>query len=87
MKRFMVVLAGAAASGAVFAGSALAGDSYPPSPTRTPTVLPTIIHRADPGTAFTGANLTLGFVALAGLILVGAIALFVARRRAARSGA
>jgi hypothetical protein len=38
------------------------------------------------GTAFTGANVSLGLVFLVALVAVGAVALLVSRRRAASHG-
>jgi hypothetical protein len=96
MKRYLMIASGAAAAGLVWVQAALAGEgtpSYPPSPSVTPTVLPTVIHNGGGnggnvgGTAFTGADLVLGFVVLVALVAVGATALFLARRRAARSEA
>jgi hypothetical protein len=83
MKRYLLIAAGAAAAGLVSVQVALAGEgspSYPPTPTDTPTVLPTVIHN-------TGADLVLGFVVLVALVALGATALFLARRRAARTEA
>jgi hypothetical protein len=92
MKRYLVIASGAAAAGLIWVQAALAGEgtpSYPPSPSVTPTVLPTVIHNGNGGnvggTAFTGADLVLGFVVLVALVAVGATALFLARRRAART--
>lgn len=94
MKRYLAIGAGAAAGGLVWAQSAFAGQSgsdYPPTPTNTPSVLPTLIHHGGGnggtvgGTAFTGADLVLGFLVLGALLVVGLSALFFARRRAART--
>jgi hypothetical protein len=94
MKRYLLIAAGAAAAGLVSVQVAFAGEgspSYPPTPTDTPTVLPTVIHNGNGGpvggTAFTGADLVLGFVVLVALVALGATALFLARRRAARTEA
>jgi hypothetical protein len=92
MKRYLSIAAGAIGIGFLSVQAAVAGNGpsdYPPTPTITPTVLPTIIHNGGNGnvggTAFTGADLGLGFVVLVALIAVGAAALLVARRRAART--
>jgi hypothetical protein len=96
MKRYLIIAAGAVAAGLVSVQAAFAGKgptNYPPSPTVTPTVLPTVVHNGGGnggtvgGTAFTGADLALGFVVLVALVAVGATALFLARRRAARTEA
>lgn len=86
MKRLIGVLSGAVLMTVVFAQSALAGTcgDYPASPCDEPTVLPTVVHHGG-GTAFTGANLGFGFIALTTLVVVGLVALFAARRRAARA--
>ena len=84
MKRLIGVLSGAVLMTVVFAQSAFAGQcgDYPASPCDEPTVLPTVVHHG--GTAFTGANLGMGFLAITALIVVGLAALFAARKRAAR---
>ena len=88
MKRLIGVTSLALLAVALFARSALAGDcgGYPTSPCDTPTVLPTVVHH-DPrgGTAFTGADLGVGFAILAGLVVIGLVALFAARKRAAKA--
>ncbi len=76
MKRIVGVLSGAAVLVLSAAGSALAQD-YTDSPSVTTTV------RGGGGTAFTGANVSMGLVVLAVLVIVGAVALLVARRRTA----
>ena len=84
MKRLIGVLSGAVLMTVVFAQSAFAGQcgDYPASPCDDPTVLPTVVHHG--GTAFTGANLGMGFLAVTALVVVGLVALFAARKRAAR---
>jgi hypothetical protein len=84
MKRLIGVLSGAVLMTVVFAQSAFAGKcgDYPASPCDEPTVLPTVVHHG--GTAFTGANLGMGFLAVTVLVAVGLVALFAARKRAAR---
>ena len=86
MKRLIGVVSGAVLMTVVFAQTAFAGTcgEYPASPCDAPTVLPTVIHNSG-GTAFTGANLGMGFIALAALVVVGLVALFAARKRAARA--
>jgi hypothetical protein len=89
MKRLIGVLSGAVLMTVVFAQSAFAGQcgDYPASPCDDPTVLPTVAHHGGTvhgGTAFTGANLGMGFLAVTALVVVGLLALFAARRRAAR---
>jgi hypothetical protein len=94
MKRYFLIAAGALAAGLVPVHAALAGEGpsgYPTTPTITPTVLPTVVHNVNGGTvggtAFTGADVVLGFVVLVALVAVGATALLLARRRAARTEA
>jgi hypothetical protein len=84
MKRLIGVASGAVLMTMVFAQSAFAGTcgEYPASPCDGPTVLPTVVHHG--GTAFTGANLGVGFIAVIALVVVGLLALFAARKRAAR---
>jgi hypothetical protein len=85
MKRLIGVLSGAVLMTVVFAQSAFAGKcgDYPAAPCDGPTVLPTVVHHG--GTAFTGANLGMSFVAVTALVVVGLLALFAARKRAARA--
>jgi len=78
MKRAIGVLTAAVTSLVVFAGTALA--QYPPPTSTPPTVLGKVEHN---GTAFTGANISMGLVLLVVLVVIGAAALLVARRRAA----
>jgi hypothetical protein len=96
MKRYLLIASGAVAAGLVSVQAALAGEgtpSYPVTPSNTPTVLPTLLHNGGGGggtvggTAFTGADLVLGLVVLVALVVVGGTALFLARRRAARTEA
>jgi hypothetical protein len=86
MKRLIGVLSGAVLMTVVFAQTALAGKcgEYPAAPCDQPTVLPTVVHHGG-GTAFTGADLGMGFIAVAALVVVGLVALFAARKRAARA--
>jgi len=89
MKRILMLATGALIATLVSAQAAFAGDGgptgYPSTPTVTPTVLPTVVHNGgNGGTAFTGADVALGLVAIVALVVVGAAALLVARRRAAR---
>jgi hypothetical protein len=86
MKRLIGVLSFAVLMTVVFAQSAFAGKcgEYPAAPCDDPTVLPTVVHHGG-GTAFTGANLGMGFIAVTALVVVGLAAMFVARKRAART--
>jgi hypothetical protein len=79
MKRVMGLLTVATLQVLIGAGTALAQASYPP-PVKPPVVEGT--HGG--GTAFTGGNVSFGAVATLSLLAVGLLALFVARRRAAR---
>jgi hypothetical protein len=86
MKRVAGVLVGAAVAVLTLAGTALAsGGDY----TNTPS--PTTIIRGTGGgggagsTAFTGGNVSTAMIAIIALAVVGLVALFVARRRAAHS--
>jgi hypothetical protein len=89
MTRFMTIVGVAVAAAMVPAQAALAATHYPSSPSVEPTVLPLVVHRTGgtAGSAFTGADLMLGFVSLAVLVLAGLAALYVTRRRAAKSAA
>jgi threonine/homoserine/homoserine lactone efflux protein len=80
MKRAFCAAALAFTSVVYAAGSALAQD-YPPSPSVSPTVRGTV-ERRPKGTAFTGADISLGVVLLVALVVLGVAALLVARRRA-----
>ena len=83
MKRLIGTLALALSSVLVPAVAAFAQSTeYPPSPTPTPTVKGTVEHNPK-GTAFTGADISLGVVILVALVVVGVVALVVSRRRAA----
>jgi hypothetical protein len=86
MKRLIGVVSGAALLTVVFAQTAFAAKcgEYPASPCDAPTVLPTVVQQGG-GTAFTGANLGMGFIAVTALVVVGLVALFAARKRAARA--
>jgi MYXO-CTERM domain-containing protein len=82
MKRMAGVLIGAAVLALTLAGTALAGDCgyYTCSPSAT-----TVVKGNQGGTAFTGGNVSTAAIAVAALAVVGLVALFAARRRAAHS--
>jgi len=75
MKRLGIALSSATAFCVATALPALAG--YPPT-----TEPPTEVRGAGGGSAFTGANISLGVALLAVLVVVGIAALLVSRRRA-----
>jgi hypothetical protein len=80
MKRLTGILALAAMTVVVTAGTALAGGTnYPPSQ-------PTSVEATSggPPTAFTGGNVGKPALFVAVLLVVGLTALFAARRRSAR---
>ena len=77
MKTAKIVLASAFLSLACMTGTALAGSSYPPSPSST-----TVVKGTGSGagsTAFTGGDVSVIGVALAVLAALGLIALIAAR--------
>jgi hypothetical protein len=79
MKRVMGLLTVATLQVLIGAGTALAQTaSYPPP------LKPPVVKGTEGGTAFTGGNVSFGAVATLSLLAVGLLALFVARRRAAR---
>ena len=78
MKRMAGVLVGAVVMVLTLAGTALADYTNSPSPT-------TVVSGAGGGTAFTGGNVSTPLVVAAILVIVGLVALFVARRRAAHA--
>ncbi len=82
MKRVAGVLIGATVLALTLAGTALAGDCgyYTCTPSAT-----TVVKGAQGGTAFTGGNVSTAAIAVAALAVVGLVALFAARRRAAHS--
>lgn len=80
MKRIGAALLAAAGLVLAVAGPALAQASYPPAPPSGETVV------RDPGTgelAFTGAEISLWMIIAVALIVVGAVAVLLGRRRAA----
>lgn len=85
MKRMAVVLVGGVVMLLALAGTALASGcgSYTCSPS------PTTIVKGNGGgggtTAFTGGSVSTALIAVVALAVVGLLALFVARRRAAHS--
>jgi hypothetical protein len=80
MKRLTGILALAAMTVVVTAGTALAQTSYPPSQ-------PTSVEATSGGrpTAFTGGNVIKPALFVAILLVAGLTALFVARRRSAHA--
>jgi hypothetical protein len=78
MKRALGVLASASVAVLVMAGTALAGESYPPTPEPT-----TIVKSSGGGTAFTGGNISTAVIVVGVLAVLGVVALFAARRRTA----
>lgn len=80
MKKLALAVGAALACLVVTATTALA-DSTVTGP-GGPTVKGKIVH-APSGTAFTGANLAIWFVAIAALVAVGATLLVLSRRRTA----
>jgi hypothetical protein len=78
MKRAIGLLTVATLNVLVGAGTALAQTTYPPT---TPGAS---VEGAGGGTAFTGGDLSFGGVATIMLLALGLVALFVARKRAAR---
>jgi hypothetical protein len=88
MKRAAVVLSSALLTVLVTAGTVLAQTTtYPPESPDT-----SVIGGGGGagnvdnvgGTAFTGGDVSFGAIAFATLLVIGVVALFVARRRAAR---
>ena len=79
MKRAIGLLAVATLNALVGASTALAQTTYPPT---TPGA--SVEGAGGGGTAFTGGNLSFGGAAMIMLLAVGLLALFVARKRAAR---
>jgi len=79
MKRVLAVTASAATTVLVSATSALAGGGYGPGGDVGGDV------RGTGGTAFTGGDIATGVIVAVALVAVGLVALFVARRSAAKS--
>lgn len=85
MRRIGATLLGTAGLVLAAAGPALAQASYPPAPPAGEIIV------QDPGTgglgtselAFTGAEISLWMIIAAALIVVGALAVLLGRRRAA----
>lgn len=84
MKRMAGVLVGAAVAVLTLAGTALASGGYTNSPSPT-TIVKGTGGGGDGSTAFTGGNVSTAMIAIVALAVVGLVALFVARRRAAHS--
>ncbi len=78
MKRMAIVLSTALVSVALFATQALA-QQYPPSKAPGGTDATHGTNGTD--VAFTGTNISIGLLIVAGLVLLGAILLVVSRRR------
>ncbi len=78
MKRMAGILVGAVVMVLTLAGTALADYTNSPSPT-------TVVSGSGGGTAFTGGNVSTPLLVAAILVVVGLVALFVARRRAAHA--
>jgi hypothetical protein len=78
MKRALGVIASAFVAVLAMAGTALAGEGYPPTPDPT-----TIVKSSGGGTAFTGGGISTAVIALGILAVLGVAALVVARRRTA----
>jgi hypothetical protein len=78
MKRLLAILVAALAFCAVVAAPAFAGSEIPPP--GGPQVKGTVVHAG--GTAFTGANISLGVLFMVGLLLAGVAMLVIGRRRA-----
>jgi hypothetical protein len=84
MKRLALAVASSLTFMTITAATALAQSSdYPPSPATSPTTS-VAGTSGSTGTAFTGADLSFGTIALAVLFIAGMTALLVARKRAAR---
>lgn len=84
MKRALGVLASAFVAVVAMAGTALA--EYPPSPEPTTVVKSSGGGGADgAGTAFTGGAISTALIALGVLVVLGVVALLVARRRGAQA--
>jgi hypothetical protein len=81
MTRSIGVLATVIMTLMVTAGTALAGESYPPDPTDTTSV------SGGGGTAFTGSDVSIVAIVAVTLLALGLAALFVARRRSAARAA
>lgn len=84
MKRLALALASSLTFMTITAAAALAQTgNYPPSPSATTSVAGNS-GGTGAGTAFTGADLSFGTIALVALFFAGMTALLVARKRAAR---
>lgn len=77
--RFFTGLGSGLLLAALTAGPALAQADYPPTEAPTGVAPPAADEGAE--VAFTGADITLWMVLLVGLVVVGILALFAARRR------
>jgi hypothetical protein len=81
MRKLSFVAASAFTYLFVTAATALAGSELPPPPNEP--VKGTVVRPPDAGTAFTGSDLGIWLVAIAALVVIGAVLLLVGRRRAA----
>ena len=82
MRKVTAVVTLALASVVLSAGAAMADSTYPPTVVKGASG-----SRGDGGTAFTGSSqLPFAMLMIAALVVVGATALIVARRRATRFG-
>ena len=82
MRKVTAVVTLALASVVLSAGAAMADSTYPPTVVKGANG-----SQGDGGTAFTGSSqLPLAMLMIAVLVVVGATALIVARRRATRFG-
>jgi hypothetical protein len=78
VKRTATVVTLAIGMALVGAGTALAKNNYPPTPGGNSGGT----GGSGGNVAFTGANVTLGMILVAALVVVGVVALFIGRRRA-----
>jgi LPXTG-motif cell wall-anchored protein len=87
MKRSFGVLLMALATLVVGASAALAQSTYPPEPAATSSTRGGVPVGGTPvgGTAFTGSDVSWMAIVAVTLLVAGIVALFVARRRSARS--
>lgn len=88
MKRSFGVLLMALATLVVGAGAALAQSNYPPEPAATSSTRGgggVVGGGPVGGTAFTGSDVSWMAIVAVTLLVAGIVALFVARRRSARS--
>ena len=82
MKRTATVVTLAIGMALVGAGTALANNNYPPTPGGNSGGNIGGAGGSGGNVAFTGANVTLGMILVAALVVVGVVALYLGRRRA-----